>query len=74
MTEPVLGVLLISVWSHGGVPVARLRGYRGIHGVPSEYGVVAGTGDILGSVAEWLCSVGFPIGEPPQLDVPVTNE
>jgi len=50
---PFAGVLLITVWSQGGKPVARLRGYEDVQLRPREE-VCTGTENILARVAEWL--------------------
>ncbi|MEU4689803.1 hypothetical protein [Actinoplanes sp. NPDC023714] len=54
MTGPVLGVLLVTVWTNDGVPVARLRGSEGVDGRPRELGVFAGSEAIRDGVIRWL--------------------
>jgi hypothetical protein len=59
MATRQFGVLLITVWSEGAVPVARLRGFRG-DGDSTELAPAAGRAGILAAVASWLGSVELP--------------
>jgi hypothetical protein len=58
MTQPEpSAALLISVWSHEGTLVGRVRGFRGIDQPQGDPSIVAGDAAILDAVRDWLASI-----------------
>jgi len=58
--QVLLGVLLVTVWSHDGQSVARLRAFRSVNRPPEELGVAVGDLEISTAVSEWLKMIGRP--------------
>lgn len=60
-----LGILVVTVWSHEGSSVARMRGYRSFDGPPEELGAAGGDEAIIEKVAAWLRAIAPHEGTAP---------
>lgn len=55
--QALVGSLLVSVWWHGGIPIARIRGFRRLDAPQEDIGQVFGEEAIVEAVRAWLVEI-----------------